>query len=1639
MAEQQLPHMEYQDAIKLIKEQCRVRPIVPFLGAGISSASGFPTIGAIVEYLSKVDFTIQNKVYGHRYPQLSEKKVTKEYREHPSRFLRDFGWPKLGQLDADLWDWLDREFNPNPEEQHGQRHAASYILPHFSTSESPDLLSRDICPSFYSGNAEESPKVITLDLRDHLRAIAQWGLRRDLRLREIGISNAVLREWLQWKKWYASSRDAPATQPELLYGDWESLLDRLCEGDFDLVDSLFASFEEGRSPTTAHRFLTFLRSSVDIPLILSTNFDSLLERAFHDGGMVPKVFDVHRDAGLPDADLVRRGFSLLKLHGSSYGLRLGERLRSPFERDAQADVVRYLPDNALVVVLGFSGSERRIMQLLQTIATPRDIFRILWLKGPGTISIPLRQLLHECGQAVQLCEINDAGAFLQDWYFAYAQGYQSSSVSYPVLGGQPVRSNTNEMIVSVALHRTELRSEFRKPVQLFVRDTTDKHNPSVSSCATLAAADFVAHLGYRYHPIWIDLESHHTVSGVVTELFDHFRTFDPDAPRIAIVDSAEGDVSNEILQKTVDRIGEMLGRGRYVIVFDSIESFGRTQMMHHGIPTYELLEHVDEERRNTLVTEFETRVHALRNFLEKLLFLNSGSTPSESTGKPDALLSDNAMRYFRDSYIVLAADKEQPRQAGREAGNFSTVNTMKGIREFLTLRSSWPKHVYGTLVKAELPPDALDDAWNVRLDDAWNIRTVTKVLKGRMVSILLLKEGITKGVDQSLEDASLVNSPEHAALVAVLSVFRRPLSIPVVRSLTERWLWPKKGDVTAPNPDTNPAEPIQVAHEYVDHALLTLQKKRHVVIHQGGRIRLEKSIHELFYGGLTSELHVGSVILGWEKRYASDASRRAYAIVQGALVASLHFAAARTMYVDVFLLTRDVQAFYEYLYHRVAVLRILMIMIAMLRLPLPQTMGTAPATIYGKVRTVLKQIYTRFKSSSHDDSKIAKDQDVLHQFLRTVGLTDVLDLDGEQSDEFDLACYIQRLRLHALQTLSLAIGRSERLLRSDASPDTLIGWARQFNQREQSDISGAVFKAAHIAMQEKFGIGGGVDGALEDLMLSPEALKVMKTTSESFNRIAAESYFAKMDFLSVLETELGRENPKVQGLERGIPFIDRAKHLKKLVTSILADMSVDTSQAPIKKAQQWLFPTRALSHLGWHDLVLRACKWAKSVLKEVSASDRAQARRILRDFTELEVKAELGREYPPWHDLDGPCSLKESEKLDKIEKLAEIEKLAVRYETMLRETSRDPLEDARHRSSAYVLRARVLYLQGRFQTAHRYLDLAASGSSEINVEHAVGHAAIHLARAELLIYSSDLHLRQHDQTTRSRSSKEKSEKDLFSQGKDKLAKEGNKIRRAESEVQRAAALLDHAQHQTIWSLRAHMGIAKVTFARLLLEIEKLVRSEHTLDENAFARLSGQLEQSVLNGMQHLRSALDLLPFVTDKWDKIHTSVIAQCSSVEDERKVCAMWIRLYVASRFYWGVLQHLHINAKGSKKHEDIYETDWGSRVATIEGVIAQVNGNAERGERTWQMWCKSLRFNSFADINLNNRFKNVVDVYGHPKEKDEAYSVVAPLRLIILRICHIMLTDNNLKAMWDRRREGLTPKGTFKKACGNTSDGTL
>jgi hypothetical protein len=324
------------EILKIISKEASYRPLVPFLGAGISISAGFPTIKFVIEYLAKVDFAIQFGVFEDRFPIIRENQQTamETYRRHPSKYLEDFGWPNYGQLNADIWNWLGQDKRDNCTEDNNIKAYKGKGRSKISKFDSmkaeayknelreitkntpdnsifkktlliPDLLANDITiqtPHLLHSsrkikfkNKQDEP----LAFRDHQLAIVQWILRKEFAERENGTAKPLFYRWLRWKRCYFDhdeETEKNMEEVELLYGDWEVLLDRLCEGNFNLVDTLFSSFEKGLNPTMSHRFLAFLKPKLGMPVILTTNFDSLLERAFQDEEITSKVFDIHRDA-----------------------------------------------------------------------------------------------------------------------------------------------------------------------------------------------------------------------------------------------------------------------------------------------------------------------------------------------------------------------------------------------------------------------------------------------------------------------------------------------------------------------------------------------------------------------------------------------------------------------------------------------------------------------------------------------------------------------------------------------------------------------------------------------------------------------------------------------------------------------------------------------------------------------------------------------------------------------------------------------------------------------------------------------------------------------------------------------------------------------------------------------------------------------------------------------------------------------------------------------------------------------------------------------------------------------------------------------------------------------------------------------
>jgi hypothetical protein len=517
----------------------RGRPIVPFLGAGLSVAAGFPTRKRLTAYLAKVQFALDQGIYHSRYPVVSEAAdtATERYRRRPAEFITDFGWPEIGQLNADMWGWLSDESDEK---------------------------------AIYYTQSPHSASVQTI--RTH-KDIIQWVYQKQLSEAEPDLADVI--------------RQSADGTPTPLHGDWTAMLEHLTEGQFGLIDSLFAGLDQGREPTLGHIYLAFLANVMGIRLILSTNFDTLLEKAMGREGIAPRVFDIHRDADLPHPGIVRKQLSLVKLHGSAYGLRFGERLQYALEMEARNRICGYVPDDALMIVLGFSGFERRMMQAIAHIATRsaegRDPLQVLWLSPDGgSESSPfMRRLvadLRDQGlmQAFVPHAIGDANTFLSELAFRVGSSFPAFRHKYDALICRPMFLNGIDLAPNAALAGSASVTSAHgfpsidSPAVIVLSDPplderleASKTHAPPSTWPSLAAAQLASKDRDR-DVIWVDLELHHSVEGVIRDVLAQIRRVDPEAPQLVLpTDLLLGTAkdTDRGLVKPVERIREALQRG----------------------------------------------------------------------------------------------------------------------------------------------------------------------------------------------------------------------------------------------------------------------------------------------------------------------------------------------------------------------------------------------------------------------------------------------------------------------------------------------------------------------------------------------------------------------------------------------------------------------------------------------------------------------------------------------------------------------------------------------------------------------------------------------------------------------------------------------------------------------------------------------------------------------------------------------------------------------------------------------------------------------------------------------------------------------------------------------------------------------
>jgi hypothetical protein len=139
--------------------------------------------------------------------------------------------------------------------------------------------------------------------------------------------------------------------------------------------------------------LCHLAQRARIRLVLTTNFDSLIEAAFQDMRAHMRVESVHlQDLALPDPELIHQQNCVLKIHGERIETRADDTLNSPPSEEDKRRFFHYVqghyPDSltnarrfvpGLLMVCGYSGSDLRCVQMIKHLLDAEPRAKLLWV------------------------------------------------------------------------------------------------------------------------------------------------------------------------------------------------------------------------------------------------------------------------------------------------------------------------------------------------------------------------------------------------------------------------------------------------------------------------------------------------------------------------------------------------------------------------------------------------------------------------------------------------------------------------------------------------------------------------------------------------------------------------------------------------------------------------------------------------------------------------------------------------------------------------------------------------------------------------------------------------------------------------------------------------------------------------------------------------------------------------------------------------------------------------------------------------------------------------------------------------------------------------------------------------------------
>lgn len=336
------------------------RPVVLLTGAGISVDSGFPLASELKEYLVHVNQLVLDEDFSN-----------------VRQYIEEARWPSRHDLRLEL---TYKACNPDAKD-----------------SRAPCWL-RD---RMQDAERRATQTAMTSELRHSAPTLASS-------LQEIfNQLNSDVYNQEELAKKFASMKNLAEhlgmRSPNNIA--YRSLLFSLCDDSQTTIDACFDHFMRDRHFTTTHQFVYFLTQLLRSKIIFTTNFDPLMEHAFLSEGMVPKVYEVQGEGTIPSAKLLlSQPLSIVKLHGGAHQMNAGFDLDDPMSPTALASFAELYHElerlsngrKPLTVVMGYSGSDRRVMDIIAdqiydwdpVYETDERDVRVLWISRPPWIPPP---------------------------------------------------------------------------------------------------------------------------------------------------------------------------------------------------------------------------------------------------------------------------------------------------------------------------------------------------------------------------------------------------------------------------------------------------------------------------------------------------------------------------------------------------------------------------------------------------------------------------------------------------------------------------------------------------------------------------------------------------------------------------------------------------------------------------------------------------------------------------------------------------------------------------------------------------------------------------------------------------------------------------------------------------------------------------------------------------------------------------------------------------------------------------------------------------------------------------------------------------------------------------------------------------